>query len=222
MATGQLTISGRIGSLAEAYICLHVRNAKTILAQAVKQNLILFNPFDRLKGTAPEPDKDWHYVSREELRLLLTACPSMSWQLLLTLCRFAGVRQTEALDLPWAGVDWEQHTLAIFAPKTGRHRVVPIDPELYSFLLRAYEEASEGQEMVIPVGSIGRSNLWRDFRRICRQANIEPWESWCQVLRRNCETDWAQEHLQYVVSTWIGHDITVSARHYHASTEGPL
>ena len=200
--------------MAEAYICIHVRNAKTILAQAVKQDLILFNPFDRLKGTAPEPDKDWHYVSKDELRLLLSACPSMSWQLLLSLCRLAGVRQTEALDLPWAGVDWEQHTMAIFAPKTGRYRVVPIDPELYSFLLRAYEEASEGQEMVIPVGSIGRSNLWRDFRRICRRANLEPWTSWCQVLRRNCETDWAQEHPQYVVSTWIGHDITVSARHY--------
>lgn len=37
---------------------------------------------------------------------------------------------------------------------------------------------------------------------------------WCQVLRKNCETDWAQKYPQYVVSAWIGHDITVSAEYY--------
>ncbi len=35
-----------------------------------------------------------------------------------------------------------------------------------------------------------------------------------KVLRRNCETDWAQRYPQYAVSVWIGHDIQVSARHY--------
>ncbi len=200
--------------MAEAYVCIHVRNAKTIFSQASKQDLILFNPFDRLKGTAPEPDKDWHYVSRDDLHLLLQACKSDSWKLLLSLCRLAGLRQSEALDLQWAAVDWEQHMLAIIAPKTGSHRVVPIDPELYSLLLAVYGEAREGQQMVTPRESIGSSNLWRDFRRICRRAGLTPWDSWCQVLRRNCETDWAQDYPQYAVSTWIGHDITVSARHY--------
>jgi len=33
-------------------------------------------------------------------------------------------------------------------------------------------------------------------------------------MRRNYETDWAQVYPQYAVSTWIGHGIEVSARHY--------
>jgi hypothetical protein len=33
-------------------------------------------------------------------------------------------------------------------------------------------------------------------------------------MRRNCETDWAQVYPQYAVSTWLGHGIEVSARHY--------
>jgi hypothetical protein len=33
-------------------------------------------------------------------------------------------------------------------------------------------------------------------------------------MRRNCETDWAQKYPQYAVSTWLGHGINVSARHY--------
>ena len=46
------------------------------------------------------------------------------------------------------------------------------------------------------------TELWKPLRR------------WCQVLRRNCEIDWAQKYPQYVVSCWIGHDIAVSAKHY--------
>jgi len=38
-------------------------------------------------------------------------------------------------------------------------------------------------------------------------------------MRRNSETDWAQRFPQYAVSTWIGHDITVSATHYLAVPE---
>jgi len=37
---------------------------------------------------------------------------------------------------------------------------------------------------------------------------------WCHVLRKNCETDWAQRFPQYVISAWSGHSIEVSARHY--------
>ena len=40
------------------------------------------------------------------------------------------------------------------------------------------------------------------------------WRPPFQVLRRNCETDWAQQFPQYAVSAWMGHDIRVSASHY--------
>ena len=38
------------------------------------------------------------------------------------------------------------------------------------------------------------------------------WADAFQVLRRNCETDWAQKYPQYAVDWWIGHDIRVSGR----------
>jgi len=91
---------------------------------------------------------------------------------------------------------------------------VPIDPELYSLLLEAFAAAPERGEWVMPKGSIIRSNLWRDFGAICARAGLERWPDWCQVLRRNRETEWAQKYPQYVVSYWMGHDISVSARHY--------
>jgi len=90
-------------------------------------------------------------------------------------------------------------------------RVVPIQPKLYTQLLQAFQSATEGEERVCP---ISRYCLWRNFQTIRRRAGLEKWKDAFQVMRRNCETDWAQEYPQYAVSCWIGHDIRVSARHY--------
>ncbi len=46
------------------------------------------------------------------------------------------------------------------------------------------------------------------------QCRLPRWDDAFQVMRRNCETDWAQSFPQYVVSEWLGHDIRVSAEHY--------
>jgi len=198
----------------EATACIHVRNAKVMFNHAVRDDLILFNPFDRLKSNASEPDKDWRYVTRDELKKLFNACPTKSWHLLLALCRLAGLRQGEALSLPWSRIDWDAHRLEVIAEKTGRRRIVPIEPELYNILLEAFETAHERELLIIPSESIVDSNLWRDFGVICKRAGLNRWEKWCQVLRKNCETDWAQKYPQYVVSVWIGHDINVSAQYY--------
>lgn len=63
MARGKLSLNESERTMAEASICIHVRNARTIFNHAVRDDLLIFNPFDRLKGTAPEPDKDWKYVT---------------------------------------------------------------------------------------------------------------------------------------------------------------
>lgn len=134
--------------------------------------------------------------------------------MLLALCRLAGLRQGEALSLACSAIDWETRRLEIIAEKTSRRRVVSIAPALYSILLEAFSTASEHENLVIPQRSSSRSNLWRDFGVLCRRAGLERWPDWCQVLRRNCETDWAQRYPQYVVSYWMGHDIKVSAQYY--------
>ena len=179
--------------------------------QAVRDDLIPFNPFDRLKGRAPEPDKDWKYVSLDELVKLLEACPNWGWRLVIALCRVAGLRRGEAVALTWDAVEWKQHRLRVIAEKTGRLRIVPIEPELYDMLLEAFEQAEEGEERLCP---ISRHCLWRNFQVIRRRAGLPEWKDAFQVLRRNRETDWAQVYPQYVVSYWMGHDIKVSDRHY--------
>ncbi|NQU76236.1 MAG: tyrosine-type recombinase/integrase [Planctomycetes bacterium] len=211
MARGKLSLGKSERALAEASVCIHVRNARTIFNHAVRDDLIIFNPFDRLKGTAPEPDKDWKYVTIEELDKLLDASPAWGWKILIALCRLAGLRRGEALELTWAAVDWQERRLVVIAQKTGRRRILPIQPKLYELLLDAFGRAEEGENRICSVSSYC---LWRNFQAIRKRAGLEKWKDAFQVLRRNCETDWAQEYPQYAVSKWIGHDIKVSARHY--------
>lgn len=211
MAKGKLSLSQKKKKLSEASVCIHVRNAKTIFNQAVNDDLILFNPFERLRGIAPEPDKDWKYITLKELDILLEACSNQGWKLLIALCRLAGLRRGEAVELLWSTVNWQKNRLTVIAEKTGKRRIVPIEPKLYKLLLEAFENAKEGQQRICPVS---RNCLWRNFQVIRKRAGLKKWKDAFKVMRRNCETDWAQKYPQYVVSNWIGHNIQVSAQHY--------
>ena len=131
--------------------------------------------------------------------------------MLIALCRLAGLRRGEALRLLQSDINWEKHHFTVIAEKTGRRRVVPIGPKLYQLLLDAFDKAEEGQEQIC---HISRHGLWRNFQIYRKRAGLEKWKDAFKVLRRNCETDWAQRYPQYAVSVWIGHDIQVSARHY--------
>jgi integrase len=211
MASGRIVLNRKNKKINEVSVCIHVRNAKTIFNHAVREDLIMYNPFDRLKGAAREPDKDWKHITAEELDKLLDACSDQSWRLLIALCRLAGLRRGEALDLTWSDVDWQNHRLKIIAQKTGRQRIVPIQLKLYEMLLAGFEGAKEGEQRVCP---ISRHCLWRNFQAIRTRANLPRWKDAFKVLRKNCERDWAQMYPQYAVSCWAGHGIEVSAKHY--------
>lgn len=198
----------------EATVCGHIRNAKVIFNRAVDEDVIPFNPFHRLKGTAPEPDKDWKYVNLGEFEKLLDACSNSGWRVFLGLQRLSGLRRGEALNLIWTAIDWNERRVTVTAEKTGKRRVVPIELRLHELLLEAFEAAEEGEKYVVPKGMVSRSSIRNRFLSIIERAGLPQWEDLFQVLRRNAETDWAQHYPQYVVSRWMGHDITVSDQHY--------
>lgn len=127
------------------------------------------------------------------------------------------MRRGEALELPWSSIDWQNGRLTAYAEKTGAKRVVPIVPKLHDILLETFELAEARHEHICH--AVSRSCLWRNFQVIRTRAKLERWDDAFQVMRRNCETDWAQTFPQYAVSDWISHDITVSATHYLMVTE---
>ena len=200
--------------LAERTVYNHVVRACTIFNEAVRQDLIPFNPFDRLRKTPRKKDKTWRYLGLDELEAILEACPNLGWQCQLGLCRLAGLRRGEALALRWSDVDWDDWTVNVLASKTGARRVVPVVHRLQQILLAAFEQAPEGETLVAPPRQVSRNNLVRNLHAIIRRAGLEPWAEGYQVLRRNCATDWAAMVPAFVCSAWLGHSEHVEREHY--------
>jgi hypothetical protein len=71
----------------------------------------------------------------------------------------------------------------------------------------------EGEERLVTIKSAGGRR--RKIVAIVAAAGVEPWDDAWQTLRRSCEIQWMNEgHAAYVVCKWLGHTISVSARHY--------
>lgn len=203
-------------NMAASTVELNVRNACTMLKLAVEDDLIPFNPFDRLAKTV-KVQKKWHYVTPDEFRRLADhAIPRLRW--LISLCRLAGLRLGEASALEWVDIDWERSRLTIIArqdwqPKDKDPRVIPICPELQAILLEAYESADDGRQLVIP--KTNQNNLWRDMQVLCKRATVQPYSKPLHTLRKSCLTDWAGRFPQHVVSEWGGHsDIQTTNEYY--------
>lgn len=183
-----------------------------MFAEAVADDLIALNPFDRLRTSAPEPEKsDWHYIPVAELEALVAQCPSAGWKCMVALCRLPGLRRGEAVALPWTAVDWDKRLLTVNASKTRRTRVVPIVPRLYEILLAAFEAAPDGQVMVC--GLTG-NNLLRDFDVIRKRAGLAELDEPFQMMRRSRAQDWSNEVPMNTHADWMGHSMSVSAKFY--------
>ena len=140
LASGELAHVNKrrnTGVMAATTVDQQIRHARKFFNHALSDDLITFNPFDRLGQNDPV-EKDWHYVDREEFRNLMDAAKP-GWQLLFVLCRWAGLRLEEALELPGSKIDLQERRLTVisredFTVKDKDARTIPIIPELHEFL----------------------------------------------------------------------------------------
>ena len=146
----------RPGKIALATQRLHVRNVKAMFALAAQDDIIPFNPFDRLASGTVQVDKTWADVTHKQLEQMLEACPGPNWRSLLALCRLAGLRRGEALRLAWVDIDWCTRTLTV--AHSGRRttkrrtRIVPMSAKLHEILRAGFESAPSGSVLVCDVG----------------------------------------------------------------------
>jgi hypothetical protein len=104
------------------------------------------------------------------------------------------------------------------SPKTEHHegheeRVVPIFAEIRPHLERAFDEAPEGAEFVVP-RAVGKENLSRYASQILERAGIEKWAKLFVNLRASRATELEKEFPAYLVDRWIGNSSKVRQDHY--------
>ena len=77
---------------AEATIARTIKRARQFFGHAIDDNLLTINPFTAVKpGSMSNPDRLF-FIDRETIANVLEACPSNEWRLIVSLCRFCGLR----------------------------------------------------------------------------------------------------------------------------------
>ncbi len=195
----------------------YVRVAKQMFEEAVSQDRIGSNPFRKLNGSVPRINKTWKEITTGDLGKILAECPSEPWRNLFRLAYWCGLRRSEATGLTWAAIDIARNRMTVHAglemeTTKSRTRVVPIEPARCPSGMQAVLAAGGAADG--PCAGINPNNLYRTALAIIRRAEVGEYAKPFHTLRKCCETRWASQYPQHVVSEWIGHDITVSAAHY--------
>ncbi|MCS6977169.1 MAG: site-specific integrase, partial [Gemmatales bacterium] len=210
-----------------------LRFARQLFAIAVRDGILLRNPFEALKYAFREgPGLSRDYASAEDVGKLLEVCPP-AWKVLIGLARFAALRcPSEALLLRWADVNLPERRMTVTSPKTASAgkpwRTVPIFDPLAGILAEAFELAEEGAEYVVNLpeyrakaANWASCNVRTQVYKLMRQAGVF-WHRPFRVLRSSCVTDWAKQHPVHLVAHWAGHTVAVAGRHYLTVTPEDL
>lgn len=211
--------------LAENTVRRRCGRAKQFFTAAVRRRLITSNPFADLKSAVGANHSKFYFVTHDDAKKVLDACPDSQWRVLFALCRYGGLRcPSEVLALRWSDINWETSRIVVSSPKTEHHaggesRIIPLFPELKPWLEEAYELAESGAEYVISRYRDSNSNLRTQLNRIIRKACLNPWPKPFQNLRSSRETELTEKVPIHVVCAWIGNSQPVAAKHYLQITD---
>src|SRR6516162_7755029 len=182
---------------------------------AADGEIILKNPFAKLKAGKQVDNTRQVYITRETTQSAIEAAPDAEWRLIIALARYGGLRcPSEFLPLKWADVDWERDRFRVTSPKTEHfegkgERWVPIFPELRPYLEEAFDLAAVGAECVIGRYRLKNANLRTRFERIIRKAGLEPWERLFHNLRASRQTELTDIFSAHIVAKWLGNSVKV-------------
>ena len=221
--------------LAPTTVAKRLQFARQFFKAAVRRKLIVSNPFADVASAATSTTDRQRFITRDETARLLEACPNVDWRVIVSLCRFGGLRSpSEVLCLRWQDVNWERERMRVRSPKTEHHvgkasREVPLFPELATALGEAFDAAPEGAVYVVAdatyreaadtAGGWRNCNMRTQFKRILLRAGLEPWPRLFHNLRASRETELSQEFPIHVVTAWLGNTPKIAMKHYLMTTE---
>jgi len=93
--------------LAPTTVHKRLQFARMFFRAAKKRKLIADNPFAEVTAKAAMKPGRERFITREETTRLLDACPNLDWRVIVSLCRYAGMRSpSEVLSLKWTFAKW--------------------------------------------------------------------------------------------------------------------
>ena len=210
---------------AEATVSRRVKTMRQVFKKGVRWGMVQENPFAGVRAGSQSNKSCQRFISREDARKVLDACPDTQWKLLFALSRFGGLRcPSEHLALRWSDVNWKKGRFRVACGKTSHHegkeeRWVPIFPELRPYLVDAWDEAKDDEELVITRYRDTNSNLRTQLSRIIVRAGLTPWPKVFHNLRSTRQTELSERFPAHVVCGWLGNSVKIAEDHYLQMTD---
>jgi integrase len=183
-------IEEALAGMAETNRNLHLRVLRAAFNYAMKKQWAAKNPVDAL-DFASERHGEVEVLTNRQAAKLLVASRRLDPELLpYTLFgMFAGIRPEELQRMRWEHVKLDEHHIILPADvtKTGRRRVVDLEPALATWLEWFIEDRGDQKGLVTP-----KRNLRKRLRAIRKKAGIINWVQ--DVMRHSYASNWLALH----------------------------
>lgn len=171
----------------------HHANIRKALKCAVMQNMIPYNPADRVELPKMKP-YEAEIFSLEELVKILESVKNTTIEPAIILAVYYAMRRSEICGLCWEDIDFENKTIHICRTRTklttevfekntksnSGNRILALTPEVEEFLLSLKERQKEYKKIF--------GNTYKDNDFVCKWEDGEP-------LR----CDYVSHHFQYIL-----------------------
>lgn len=198
----QQYINFKLKKVSPNTVIKHIRNISKYLNSAVRQNIIPFNPAQRIDLPKKVPYTGAQFYNERQIEQLLVACKGDILEPIVLFAVFYGLRRSEILGLKWNAID---DSLSTFTVKhtvirigqtlhkqdstkyKSSYRVMPI-PEMIANVLRGLRENQLKNKALQPKDYIDEGYVFTQadgrliapcyvttrFKRIIRNNNLPP------------------------------------------------
>lgn len=185
---------------------------------AKRRGLVASNPFRGIKTIAAA--SEWKYVSEADALGLAAQAPSENYRALVLLCRLAGLRKREAMELRADAIRWDTNPpeLTVLSSEMGgsranstkRGRIVPLVHEVLTDELRNLGTWNG------PLVTDSIQTMYAKLAKMHEAADAADYGKILHTLRKSCEDDWLRDgrYRPVDVCLWLGNSIAVAQKHY--------
>lgn len=153
-----------------------LRHLKVAFAWAHRKGYVKTNPAAQVKLTRVPRNTHLRYLNEAEIQKLREAIgDDTDLRRVVDFALWTGLRRDEIVHLQWSDVDMERRTITVqnkedFRTKSGRSRVVPVNPQLSAVLTEMQAAPHSADDTVFNV------NYWtlgQDFRKAVKRAGFD-------------------------------------------------
>lgn len=211
----------RLGCVKPTSVNVMLRHLKTAFGWALRKGYVKTNPAAHVKLNRVPQNTHLRYLNAAEIQRLREAIGAdKDLRRVVDFALWTGLRRDELVHAQWSDISFEQMTVTVqnkdgFRTKSGRSRVVPINPQLEVMLaeLRAVPHAAQDRLFNVNYWTLGQR-----FRRAARQAGFDR-NVTLHTLRHTFASHliMAGVDLRSVQSMLGHHDVSVTMIYSHLS-----